>query len=78
MTGRKTDDENGARPIETTDPSTGRGSTSDPHQADLNDVDPWSASDTHAPETSDETEVDPPAPDEVPGTTKDPNQADRT
>jgi hypothetical protein len=65
-------------PENTTDPSTGRGSTEDPHQADRNDVDPWPDPDADVAETPDKAEVDPPGPDEVPGTTKDPNQADRT
>ncbi|MGI3209730.1 hypothetical protein ACROSR_01290 [Roseovarius tibetensis] len=74
MTDKKTDQES----IETTDPSTGRGSTADPHQADLNDVEPWPDTDADVPETPDAVEIGTPDPDAVPGTTKDPNQADRT
>ena len=73
MTGKKSDDETDEKPVGTTDPSNGRGSTADPHQADLNDMDPWPDPDANVPETPEEAEAD-----EEPGTTKDPNQADRT
>jgi len=78
MTDENQDDETGDEPIETTDPSKGRGSTADPHQADLNSVDPWPDPDADVPETPQEADADAPDPDEVPGTTRDPNQADRT
>lgn len=74
MTKKKTDEKTEGK----TDPSTGRGSTANPHQADLNSVDPWPNKDADVAETPEEAKADPPAPDEVPGTTKDPNQADRT
>jgi len=62
----------------TTDPSKGRGSTEDPNQADLNNVDPWPDKGADVAETPDKAKTETPDPDAVPGTTKDPNQADRT
>ena len=60
------------------DPATGPGSTKDPNQANLNDLDPWPAKDDDVPEESSgptQTNDDPKT---GPGTTSDPNQADRT
>lgn len=56
----------------------GPGTTQDPNQADLNDVDPWPDPHKKVPERPGGQEQKNRDPESGPGTTEDPNQADRT
>ncbi len=62
---------------DTSDPTTGPGSTSDPNQADRTGF-PWPDKHKDVPDTSDGPKQTNPDPETGPGTTRDPNQKERS